>query len=155
MNLQFQKPLFTIQNTEPIVSVNLCIYIILLWMVDPKIWRPWDRQNPSESGVKHYYNKSKSIVHSKSDKGSMCLVYILPNLPYERRLLLIIFWKAACLSVTPYLVQLTSSLEACSWKNGDLVFQCLSFFSIVWWVRRRSGEWRSTTNIQYSRHVWG
>ena len=46
---------------------------------------------------------------------------------YERRLLLIIFWKAACVSVTPYLVQLTFSLEACSWKNGDLVFQCLSF----------------------------
>ena len=74
---------------------------------------------------------------------------------YERRLLLIIFWKAACVSVTPYLVQLTFSLEACSWKNGDLVFHCLSFFSIVWWVRRRSGGWRSTTNIQYSRHVWG
>ena len=63
---------------------------------------------------------------------------------HERRLLLIIFWKAACVSVTPYLVQLTFSLEACSWKNGDLVFQCLSFFSIVWWVRRRSGGWRST-----------
>ena len=46
---------------------------------------------------------------------------------YERRLLLIIFWKAACVSVTPYLVQLTFSLEACYWKNGDLVFQCLSF----------------------------
>ena len=46
---------------------------------------------------------------------------------HERRLLLIIFWKAACVSVTPYLVQLTFSLEACSWKNGDLVFQCLSF----------------------------
>ena len=61
---------------------------------------------------------------------------------YERRLLSIIFWKAACVSVTPYLVQLTFSLEACSWKNGDLVFQCLSFFSIVWWVRRRSGGWR-------------
>ena len=60
---------------------------------------------------------------------------------HERRLLLIIFWKAACVSVTPYLVQLTFSLEACSWKNGDLVFQCLSFFSIVWWVRRRSDRW--------------
>ena len=38
------------------------------------------------------------------------------SLIFERRLLLIIFWKAACVSVTPYLVQLTFSLEACSWK---------------------------------------
>ena len=51
--------------------------------------------------------------------------------PYERRLLLIIFWKAAFVWVTPYLVQLTFSLEACSWKNGDLVFQRWSFFSIL------------------------
>ena len=50
---------------------------------------------------------------------------------YERRLLLIIFWKAAFVWVTPYLVQLTFSLEACSWKNGDLVFQRWSFFSIL------------------------
>ena len=50
---------------------------------------------------------------------------------YERRLLLIIFWKAACVSITPYLVQLTFSLEACSWNNGDHVFQRWSFFSIL------------------------
>ena len=49
----------------------------------------------------------------------------------EWRLLLIIFWKAAFVWVTPYLVQLTFSLEACSWKNGDLVFQRWSFFSIL------------------------
>ena len=49
----------------------------------------------------------------------------------ERRLLLIIFWKAAFVWVTPYLVQLTFSLEACSWKNGDLVFERWSFFSIL------------------------
>ena len=64
---------------------------------------------------------------------------------YERRLLLIIFWKAACVSVTPYLVQLTFSLEACSWKNGDLVFQCLSFFSIVWWKK-----WRMTEHYKHT-----
>ena len=50
---------------------------------------------------------------------------------YERRLLFIIIWKAAFVWVTPYLVQLTFSLEACSWKNGDLVFQRWSFFSIL------------------------
>ena len=49
----------------------------------------------------------------------------------ERRLLLIIFWKAVCVSMTPYLVQLTISLEARSSKNGDLVFQRWSFFSIL------------------------
>ena len=66
---------------------------------------------------------------------------------HERRLLLIIFWKAACVSVTPYLVQLTFNLEACSWKNGDLVFQCLSFFSIVWWVRKK---WRMTEHYKHT-----
>ena len=42
-----------------------------------------------------------------------------------------LIWKAAFVWVTPYLVQLTFSLEACSWKNGDLVFQRWSFFSIL------------------------
>ena len=51
--------------------------------------------------------------------------------PYERRLLFKLIWKAAFVWVTPYLVQLTFSLEACSWKNGDLVFQRWSFFSIL------------------------
>ena len=50
---------------------------------------------------------------------------------YERRLLFKLIWKAAFVWVTPYLVQLTFSLEACSWKNGDLVFQRWSFFSIL------------------------
>ena len=49
----------------------------------------------------------------------------------ERRLLFKLIWKAAFVWVTPYLVQLTFSLEACSWKNGDLVFQRWSFFSIL------------------------
>ena len=51
--------------------------------------------------------------------------------PYERRLLFIIIWKAKFAWVTPYLVQLTFGLEACSSKNGDLVFQRWSFFSIL------------------------
>ena len=50
---------------------------------------------------------------------------------YERRLLFKLIWKAAFVWVTPYLVQLTFSLEACYWKNGDLVFQRWSFFSIL------------------------
>ena len=58
-------------------------------------------------------------------------LYRVGGATYERRLLLIIFWKAAFVWVTPYLVQLTFSLEACSWKNGDLVFQRWSFFSIL------------------------
>ena len=49
----------------------------------------------------------------------------------ERPLLFKLIWKAAFVWVTPYLVQLTFSLEACSWKNGDLVFQRWSFFSIL------------------------
>ena len=53
------------------------------------------------------------------------------HLPRERRLLFKLIWKAAFVWVTPYLVQLTFSLEACSWKNGDLVFQRWSFFSIL------------------------
>ena len=50
---------------------------------------------------------------------------------HERRLLFKLIWKGAFVWVTPYLVQLTFSLEACSWKNGDLVFQRWSFFSIL------------------------
>ena len=63
--------------------------------------------------------------------------YILPAAMYiyvyiyERRLSFKLIWKAAFVWVTPYLVQLTFSLEACSWKNGDLVFQRWSFFSIL------------------------
>ena len=62
-------------------------------------------------------------------KNSSYILYIYCI--YERRLLFIIIWKAAFVWVTPYLVQLTFSLEACSWKNGDLVFQRWSFFSIL------------------------
>ena len=59
------------------------------------------------------------------------IILVLMDQTNERRLLLIIFWKAAFVWVTPYLVQLTFSLEACSWKNGDLVFERWSFFSIL------------------------
>ena len=58
--------------------------------------------------------------------GARCSLAI-----YERRLLFKLISKAAFRWVTPYLVQLTFSLEACSWKNGDLVFQRWSFFSIL------------------------
>ena len=56
-------------------------------------------------------------------------IYFQPT--YERRLLFKLIWKAAFVWVTPYVVQLTFSLEACSWKNGDLVFQRWSFFSTL------------------------
>ena len=57
--------------------------------------------------------------------------FVISTTTYERRLLFKLIWKAAFVWVTPYLVQLTFSLEACSWKNGDLVFQRWSFFSIL------------------------
>ena len=67
---------------------------------------------------------------SLAPKTYYIILYIL-NYIYERRLLFKLIWKAAFVWVTPYLVQLTFSLEACSWKNGDLVFQRWSFFSIL------------------------
>ena len=67
---------------------------------------------------------------------------------HERRLLVIIFWKAACVSVTPYLVQLTFSLEACSWKNGDLVFQWLVFFLNCLMSPKK--KWRMTEHYKHT-----
>ena len=64
-------------------------------------------------------------------KTKHALMWFFKLKTHERRLLFKLIWKAAFVWVTPYLVQLTFSLEACSWKNGDLVFQRWSFFSIL------------------------
>ena len=82
-------------------------------------------------GVKVWFHDFQPLAGQVLTPQVIIFSFIPPSSTYERRLLLIIFWKAAFVWVTPYLVQLTFSLEACSWKNGDLVFQRWSFFSIL------------------------
>ena len=137
------------RNSLPQIVANLTVWLSFAWQ-----WQGPTTKRQRKTKLQVTVTKQRAVSFALHWTFNVISTLQGPA-PHERRLLLIIFWKAACVSVTPYLVQLTFSLEACSWKNGDLVFQCLSFFSIVWWVQRRSGGWRSTTNIQYSRHVWG
>ena len=76
-------------------------------------------------------HSSKNTTHIVYQYTCTRIFVILFTSACERPLLFKLIWKAAFVWVTPYLVQLTFSLEACSWKNGDLVFQRWSFFSIL------------------------
>ena len=91
-----------------------------------KWWTPW---NVIALNKKLYY--PKCLCFCLSQPGRLGLLLTQNWEAHERRLLFKLIWKAAFVWVTPYLVQLTFSLEACSWKNGDLVFQRWSFFSIL------------------------
>ena len=81
-------------------------------------------------GRQHRHDMHGEFQWKLADEGLMIYWWCIVC-SYERRLLFKLIWKAAFVWVTPYLVQLTFSLEACSWKNGDLVFQRWSFFSTL------------------------
>ena len=88
-----------------------------------------ESEYPSAVSPWRYLFFCPRLKASLNKQGLFTFTFILGW--YERPLLFKLIWKAAFVWVTPYLVQLTFSLEACSWKNGDLVFQRWSFFSIL------------------------
>ena len=90
----------------------------------PSSWDP-TRMGKHEAALTHSAPLRASVLDTCQNGRRGFDLHIV------RRLLFKLIWKAAFVWVTPYLVQLTFSLEACSWKNGDLVFQRWSFFSIL------------------------